>query len=185
MIFYSKEILSIWLKITENSEIFMPILQVLVIGVMFNSLCNLPVNLHFAAGITKIMVFANIVWIGVLPVMMWRLTSAIGLLGAPLCWLLYNLFCLIVVSYSGHKKLLKESSFRFFIHDIGGPLTAACLIIGLFYLLVPMPSGAIGQLLVIGVSILFGETGAMMTINRIRSGFIQLTGARFLRHDAK
>ena len=94
MIFFSKEILLIWLKITEDSYIFIHVLQLLLIGVMFNSLNNLPVNLHFAAGITRVIVYTNIIWIGVLPVMMWWLASVIGLLGAPLSWLIYNLFCI-------------------------------------------------------------------------------------------
>jgi len=83
-------------------------------------------------------------------------------------WLLYNLFCFAVIASLAHRKIFEKMRHRHFIGDIGTPLLGAFLVIGILYLLLPLPAGNIGKCIVLGICVLAGEATSLMTIKDVR-----------------
>ena len=172
---FSEQILSIWLPMASDPKLIVGVFRIIVIAVMLNSFFNLPMNLQLASGWTGLMISTNVVWLVILPLLIYWLVSTMGLLGAPMGWLLYNLFCFTIVAHVAHRKLFEgEMRVHFYIHDIGVPFLGAFFVIGICSLLLPLPAGVIGKCLVLGIIVLLGEAASMLTIKDVRAKLFQI-----------
>jgi len=173
VLFFSREVLAIWLGAPDQAEALENVLRILVMGTILNSLFNLPMNLQFATGRTSLVFYTNFSWLICFPLAMWWLTSLTGLSGAPIAWLIYNLFGFTFVAYMAHKTLLREALFQWYVKDIGIPLVVGGTIIGGLFLMLPMPTGTVGQCLVLGTCATMGAAGSLLTLKSIRSRLAQ------------
>jgi O-antigen/teichoic acid export membrane protein len=173
VLFFSREVLAIWLGAPDQAEALENVLRILVMGTILNSLFNLPMNLQFATGRTSLVFYTNFSWLICFPLAMWWLTSLTGLSGAPIAWLIYNLFGFTFVAYMAHKTLLREALFQWYVKDIGIPLVVGGTIIGGLFLMLPMPTGTVGQCLVLGTCATMGAAGSLLTLKSVRSRLAQ------------
>ncbi len=173
VLFFSREILAIWLGAPEQAVALENVLRILVMGTILNSLFNLPINLQFATGWTGLVFYTNLSWLLCFPLAMWWLTSMIGLSGAPVTWVFYNLFGFTFVAHMAHKRLLREGLLEWYLKDTGIPLVVSGAIIGILFLLIPVPAGTVEQCLVIGTCATMGGAGSLITLKSVRSKLAQ------------
>lgn len=169
VLLFSREILSIWLGAPEQAIALENVLRLLVAGTILNALFNLPMNLQFAAGWTRLVLCTNLLWLIFFPFAMWWLTSQIGLSGVPAAWLSYNIFAFIVVAYLAHKRLLNEGLSAWYLKDMGIPLAAGGAVICALFFLIPLPSGEIEQGIVIALYAMLGMSCSLATLEAVRS----------------
>jgi hypothetical protein len=140
---------------------------------MLNCLFNLPANIQLAYGWTRLLVSVNLIWVPLLPMLMWGFASTMGLAGVPVSWLLYNLFCITAVAYVSHRKLFDAASFPRFFYDIGVPFLASGGAAWIFAAWIPVPAGIVGKCVVLGLCLLWVEAASMMTVSDVRSLLFQ------------
>jgi O-antigen/teichoic acid export membrane protein len=171
---FAEQILSIWLPMAGDPKLIAGVFRILVFAVMLNSFFNLPVNLQLSSGWTGMMITTNVVWLFIFPLSIYVLVSVMGLLGAPMSWLLYNLFCFIIVAQLAHRKLFGDKMrFHYYFQDIGVPFLSAFLIIGICSMVLPTPTSVGGKCIILGIVIILGETVTMLMIEDVRSKLLQ------------
>ena len=169
VLLFSREILSIWLGAPQQAIALENVLRLLVAGTILNALFNLPMNLQFATGWTRLVFYTNLLWLICFPFTMWWLTSEIGLAGVPTAWLFYNIFAFSLVAYIAHKRLLNEGLSAWYLKDIGIPLVAGGAVICALFYLIPLPAGTIGQAIAIASCATLGMCGSAATLEAVRS----------------
>ena len=173
-LFFSEQIISIWLPAVSDIQLIANVFRILVLAVMLNSLFSVPINLQLASGWTRLLICTNFVWVFALPLLMFWMVAVMGLPGVPMGWLFYNLFCFIIVSHVAHRKIFgDEMRAHFYIGDIGLPFIAVFLVISICSWLFPIPTGVIGQCIILASIVALGEIAGVLTIKDVRSKLLQ------------
>jgi len=129
IVFYSKEILTLWLKnkvVVENTHV---LLSLLIIGMGFNSLVSLPYTMQLAHGWTKLSFIKNVVAVVVLTPLMYIAIMSYGSIGAACTWIILNLGYFLIEIPIMHKKLLKEEMWKWYATDVLLPLCLTIIIL--------------------------------------------------------
>lgn len=127
--FFSKEIISIWLKDKTVIDHTWLIVSIYSVGTAFNGLVHMPFMLSLSYGKPKIFFYANLflllfmipgVFIGAL---------YYGSAGGASCWAILNIIYVIVMPYLVHKQMLKEELKTWYWQDTVKPLLGALTIV--------------------------------------------------------
>jgi O-antigen/teichoic acid export membrane protein len=122
---FSPEILLLWTGnpvTVANTHI---IVSILIIGTALNGLMNLPYALQLAHGWTKLALYTNIIASIVLVPMIYFLTMHYGVVGAASAWVILNAGYVLICIQIMHSRLLKGEQWRWYLNDVGIPLSAA------------------------------------------------------------
>jgi len=131
MAFFSEEILILWTRNSLTVQNTHLLVSLLVVGTGLNSLLHLPYILQLAFGWTTLALLTNIVFIILLTPLLFLLTSQYGAVGAALVWLALNVAYVIIWPQIMHRRLLKGDQWRWYREDVGLPLAAALLVVGM------------------------------------------------------
>ncbi len=122
LIFYSKEILTIWLDdptVVENAYLIM---SLLVTGTMLNGLATIPSASAPAFGWPMLVTYTNllqaIIIIPLIIIMVYWLEA----IGAAISWIVMNSTYLVFMTPIFFKRHFKNEKWRWYINDIGIPL---------------------------------------------------------------
>lgn len=122
MAFFSKEILSIWLRdpvTVANTHI---LLSLLIIGTAINTLMMLPYALQLSYGLTKLIFLQNAVSLALLvPLMIW-MVNHYGPIGAAVVWVILNAGYVVILIPLMHHHLLKSEMWQWYSFDVIIPL---------------------------------------------------------------
>lgn len=125
--FFSYEILLLWTrneKIAENTWL---VLSLLAVGTGLNGLMQLPYFMQLANGLTKLAFWLNVGAIILLIPFMIFATIRYGAVGGALTWFILNLIYVLVGMQIMHRLLLKGELWKWYLEDVGLPLTATLL----------------------------------------------------------
>jgi O-antigen/teichoic acid export membrane protein len=125
---FSFDLLRLWTGSAETALNVAPIASVLVIGSAFNALMVVPYALQLAYGWTSIGLRINLSLIVVLIPTLLFLATRYGPVGAAGGWVTSQALYLLIGVPLTHRRLLKGEGLRWFVDDVGRPLTAAVLI---------------------------------------------------------
>ncbi|MBI5326875.1 MAG: oligosaccharide flippase family protein [Deltaproteobacteria bacterium] len=144
MMFFGKNLLVLWTGNAGLSDNVAPLLVLLALGAMLNDLTHIPYMLILAYGWTGFSVWMNIVAVAVVvPAILW-VTPRYGAIGAAWIWVALNVGYVIIGMHFIHRRLLPGEKWRWYGTDLGLPLSAAVLIVWVFWYLQPevvsMPS---------------------------------------------
>ena len=123
MIYFSYDILLIWTRSMEIAKNASPILSILSLAALFNTMMNVPHMLLLSAGILWLPLWHNIISVIFLTPTLYILLNSIGIIGGAISLLLYNLFYFIFVPmimykyilYNEFKKWLYKDTLQFMI----------------------------------------------------------------------
>ncbi len=119
--FYSSEILVLWLKDMELVESVIPILNWLLVGVVFNALIAIPYNLQVANGLINLSnVLNSILLVFYIPLVIYC-SPIYGIEGVAFLWMLFNIVYFFASIEFMHKKLLigyKWSWYKYVFFDL-------------------------------------------------------------------
>ncbi len=129
LIAFANEIVLLWTKNIVLTTATAPILQVVVLGTIFNSFMVIPYNLMLAKGNTKFGLTQNtITAIIIVPLLFWWY-NIYGALGASFVWLLSNA-CIVFISIPiFHRMYFKNEIWRWLKIDVLIPLFLSSLIV--------------------------------------------------------
>jgi len=137
VIFFSNEILALWLNDPVVSENVQPILVLLVIGTAFNAMMVVPFSLQLAHGWTRFSIYKNLIASVFLVPLLLVLVNRYQGIGAAIVWFILNLGYLAIEVPIMHRRLLKAEMRNWYRLDIIQPLLLVSLVVLCFYMALP------------------------------------------------
>lgn len=164
----SRELLLLWTQSATTAANTHVLVSILVAGTTLNAIMHIPYALQLASGWTRLALVGNIVAVVLLIPLMIILTFRFGAVGAASVWVVLNTGYVIISIQVMHRRLLVGHMRRWYLQDVGAPLTAAVLVAGAARLLLPVPNGsvpALAFLFAVGLAALAGSA-AVTTVTR-------------------
>lgn len=122
LLFFTKDILTIWTKNTVTADNTYRMAQILIVGSIFNSLMVMPFNLLLANGRTKFTIYQNTIAAVILVPMLFIWTNLYGAIGATFVWVAVNAGYVFISQPIMHTKLLKHELKRWYLNDTLVPM---------------------------------------------------------------
>jgi O-antigen/teichoic acid export membrane protein len=168
MALFAPEILALWTRnadIVHNSHI---VLSLLILGNAMNGLMNVPYAVQLAHGWTRLAFYSNIVAIALCVPLTYFLSVRYGAPGGASVWVLLTLGYLVASLPLFHRKLLRGRLQYWYLVDLGAPAAAALLVVGMARGLIPLPTSALGVLLVLAAVGVAAVAAAVMAAPQLR-----------------
>jgi O-antigen/teichoic acid export membrane protein len=137
VIFFSKEILGLWLNNPVVSENTQPILVLLIIGTAMSTVMVMPYALQLAHGWTRFSIYKNLIAVPFLVPLLLVLVDRYQGIGAALVWLILNLGYLLFEVPIMHRRLLRTEMRNWYQRDIIQPLLLVGAVVLCFYMTMP------------------------------------------------
>lgn len=134
LLFFTKDILSIWTKNPVTAESTYLMAQILIVGSIFNSLMVMPYNLLLANGWTKFTIYQNSIAAIILVPMLFLWTHLYGAIGATFVWILVNAGYVFISQPLMHRRLLKNELKRWYINDTLLPMIPSLITVAIIKL---------------------------------------------------
>jgi O-antigen/teichoic acid export membrane protein len=165
---FSVDVLQLWTRNAEIARSAGPAAAILVLAAAVNGLMYLPFTLQLAHGWTgiglRITIFLTIV---VVP-SIWFMAKHYGLVGAALvCFALQAINMLIGVPLT-HRRLLRHEMAKWLLQDIGRPLVASVLVVGVARMLITNPMSPAATLAALSLILLAALAAATSLAPQIR-----------------
>jgi len=128
IVFFSKEILELW---TQNPNIVLHsslLISLLTIGNALNGLMHLPYALQLAYGWTRLAFLTNVASIIILAPTVYFVTLRWGANGAAIVWVGLNCGYILISIHVMHRRLLRNEKWRWYLSDIGKPLSVVLIL---------------------------------------------------------
>lgn len=134
---FSKELLGLWLNNPEAAVNSSPILSMLIVGSMINSLIALPYLIRLAEGNPRIIVVSNVIAIALLIPLTWVLAKKYDGIGAATVWVILNTGYLVFLLPYLFRNTLRGEFLAWGSHEVALPILVNVLILGSFYAFMP------------------------------------------------
>jgi len=128
---FSSDILQLWTRNTEIARNAGPIATLLVIGYAINGLMNLPYALQLAYGWTRIGLQITVFMSVVAVPAFWFAATHYGAIGAACVFVGLQAVNMLLGLPLTHRRLLRDELTRWLLQDVGPPLAASVLVVGL------------------------------------------------------
>ena len=129
LIFFIREILTIWTKNSVTTDSTYLMAQILIIGSMLNALMVMPYNLLIANGWTRFTIYQNIIAAIILVPLLFWWTSRYGAIGATFVWLSVNAGYVIISQPIMHRKILKTELLKWYWNDTIVPMIPPLIVV--------------------------------------------------------
>jgi O-antigen/teichoic acid export membrane protein len=130
LIFFSHDVLRWWTQSSDVSTNAAGTLTLLAFANLLNAMMQVPFALQLAAGITWIAIVNNLVSVLLLLPLMYTLISHLGLGGAGVAWVVFNMAYFLIVPHVMHRHVLIGHARRWFLLDTLPFLITAILLAG-------------------------------------------------------
>lgn len=131
IIFFSNQILSIWLGQSVVPHGAGAITRLLAVGGLFLSLASMPYYLGLSRGHNRTSVILGLVTLGATIPLLFVATSRFGLAGATLPWIVLNGLAFLVLSVVINRRFYSGGTIRWFVMSMAVPVAAGAAITGL------------------------------------------------------
>ena len=132
LILFGERLVALWTGNLSLAHDIAPLLSVLALGNLLNSLSYIPYMLQLAHGWASLAAKVNIVAVTVLvPAIFWA-TPRYGALGAAWVWVALNSGYVLIAIHFMHKRLIPQEKWHWYGKDIGLPLAAIVITAGAF-----------------------------------------------------
>ncbi len=127
-IFYTQEILSIWIHDTLTITKITNLVRFIIIGTLLNSLVTIPYCLQLANKWTKLSLYKNIITLFLITPLIFILVKHYGAIGATYVWIILNIGYILIEIPFMHKKILINEKYNWYLYDIVLPLSITFII---------------------------------------------------------
>ncbi len=167
--FFSFDILLLWTGSIETAQNTAPIARILVIGTALNGLLNVPHALQLAHGWTSFALYKGIIAvIALVPAIMY-MTARYGAVGAATVWVAVNGISFLISVPLTHHRLLKGEMWRWLGQDVGLPLAATLLSVGIGRWLIASPLPRMQSFACLSVVLLCSFAASALAASYLRS----------------
>ena len=181
--FFDHELLFIWTSNATLSALTAPVLSIMLIGTLLNAIVQIPFQMQFAAGETRLAVTINIVALILVVPITYFLTFRFGVIGAATGWVVLNLGYVIAAMPLVHRDALDGEAGNWFIFDVMRPLLACTAVTWAGVALMPELQMA-GQLLYIAFVGVVGLCATTLTLPEIRNRIFYAFGEARRSHGS-
>ena len=137
LIFFADRVLLLWTGDPELTARVAPILVVLALGTLLNSLMWVPYHMQLAHGWTSLTMRINTIAVVLLvPAMFWTVPKY-GAVGAAWIWVALNAGYLLFGVHFMYRRILSEEKWRWYFVDTASPVLMAGVAAWLFSRLLP------------------------------------------------
>jgi O-antigen/teichoic acid export membrane protein len=119
---YSDRILTVWVRDATVINNVAPLLSVMAIGTIGNSLMLLPFALQLGAGWTRLSFYKNLIALSWFAPLLFILVSKYGPMGAAISWMILNLSYFLYEPILMHRKILPAELYKWYFVDTGLPV---------------------------------------------------------------
>jgi O-antigen/teichoic acid export membrane protein len=169
---FSVEVLQLWTRNVVVARNAGPIATILVIAGAVNGLMFLPYTLQLAYGWTSIGLAITISLTVVVVPAMWIMATHYGPIGTAFVFLGLQLVNLLVGVPLTHRRLLKHEMMKWFLQDVGPPLGASVLVVGLARMIVNRQMPPLATLATLLVTLLAALAAAASLSPHIRGRLV-------------
>jgi O-antigen/teichoic acid export membrane protein len=165
---FSTDILQLWTRNSDVARHAGPVATLLVAGFAVNGLMNLPYALQLAHGWTSLGLTTTIsLTIIVIPALLF-MAAHYGAVGAAFVFFGLQMINLLVGLPLTHRRLLRHEMTPWLLRDVGPPLAASLLAVGIARVAIPSPMSPLSTLLTLVVVLLAAVLAAALLAAQIR-----------------
>ncbi len=147
LVFFPRELLSLWIHDPIIAQNVAPLARLLVIGQTLNALVTIPYMIQLAFGWTRLVIFANAAAVIVIVPLLTRMVTLYGVAGGAIAWIILNSGYFLVMIPVMHRRLFKNEMWQWYRTDVGIPLVAVVSVVSLSRILMPNGGPSIFSLL--------------------------------------
>jgi O-antigen/teichoic acid export membrane protein len=138
VIFFSGDILSLWLKDPVLSSRISALTSVLALGSLFNGMMWMPSALQLAYGWTGLTVRATFVSVILVVPLLLIVVPRYGAIGAACVWVLLNFGSFAITSHFMFRKIIPSEKMKWYLSDVSLPLAASTIVVLLLKVSAPV-----------------------------------------------
>ncbi len=145
---FSHPIIELWMQNNIIATKVTPILQLLIVGTIFNSLMTIPYQFSLAKGWTRFGINISL-WalIFFVPVLLFAI-NRYGTLGGAVCWTILNSLYLIFAMQYLFANMLQNEKMHWYLKDIGQPMfLSLILVLGSYIVSIKLELTQMGKLI--------------------------------------
>jgi O-antigen/teichoic acid export membrane protein len=116
--FFPCEALFVWTHNQDLSHTVGPLLSLVAIGNMLNSMTNMLYNVQLAYGYTKLAIVFNSVSLALLVPLIFIFVHLFGIKGGALVWIILNIGYISIAAYLVLNKFLPSEKWKWYFNDI-------------------------------------------------------------------
>lgn len=168
LVFFSREILLIWIKdpiVVENAYLIM---SFLVVGTLMNGLASLPANCAPAFGWPLLITYTNAIQSIIIIPLIFALVYYFKGIGASIGWMILNSTYLFLMPLFFFKRFLFKEKHSWYLRDIIIPLLVSILLYTLLRVLLPVLSSPIEIFVELSISYLIVLIFTGLTLRHVR-----------------
>ncbi|MBX7190668.1 MAG: lipopolysaccharide biosynthesis protein [Sandaracinaceae bacterium] len=177
LIVYAEPLVTAWTRDPELAGHLAPLIQLLAVGNLLNSLMWMPSQAQFAHGWTGLSNIVNLTAVALIVPTLFVVAPRYGPIGAACVWISVNVYYSIVYVTIMHRRILKGEMMRFYIQDSALPIFASATAGWLASRVVPSFSGPLVLVTASLVGIAALCAGAAITPT-IRARIVERLGRR-------
>ena len=122
LMLFSEEILRLWTNNPTIAGKTYKLVAILAVGTTLNAMMNVPYALQLAFGWTSLAFWTNLIAVIIFVPSIFILVDYYGVIGGPIAYALLNVGYVTLPIRVIHSKLLHGDLWKWYLHDIGGPL---------------------------------------------------------------
>jgi O-antigen/teichoic acid export membrane protein len=126
--FNAHDLLVLWTRSEALAMQGEPILQIVVLAMVINSVMQAPQYLLWSAGLSRLSAINNVVALVLVVPLTVMLIRHFGLVGGALVWLLYNLGYFLVFPQFLHRNVLRDEKRRWYLRGVLAPMALAFVV---------------------------------------------------------
>jgi len=151
---FSIPLVGAWLQSPESVSNIAPLVTLLIVGALLNSVIVLPYLIRLAEGRPRIIVIANIIALLLLVPLTIFLTKKYEGVGAASVWIILNLGYLFILLPFLFKNSLSGEYLKWLVRDVIIPTASVLMVSSIFYEFMPLHLSRIQTILYVGLSYL-------------------------------
>ncbi len=125
IVLFSREILTLWTGNATTVEYTYQLLSLLTIGAAVNGLLHLPNALQLAHGWTKLLFYLYLISVLLLTPLIIVISRSYGAVGAAITVVSFVAVMTVVTIHLMHRRILKGEQWRWYLVDVGLPLSVS------------------------------------------------------------
>lgn len=168
LVLFSEIILLLWTGDVVLADKTAPLLTLLAVGMMLNSLMSIPYMLTLAYGWPGFAVRQNLIAVAIFVPSILLVAPRYGAIGAAWIWVLLNAGYVLIAAHYLYRHLLENEKWRWYLRDVTLPIVAVVAVGGLLALLLPSTASTLSHILWLVFSVLVMLITALLSASDIR-----------------
>jgi O-antigen/teichoic acid export membrane protein len=123
-------ILGVWTQSPDLAAQGLPLLRIVIVAMVLNSVMQAPQFLLWSAGLSKLTAINNVVALVLLTPLTFFLIQSYGLMGGVFVWLIFNLVYFVLFPQFLHRYVLQGEKWRWYRRDVGAGFLWTVIVFG-------------------------------------------------------